>query len=335
MKDTVFTFLLFFLFNFSASAQAPQAFNYQAVVRNATGQVLANQSVGLKIDLVQNDIVYSETHAATTNAFGLVNLNVGRGAVQFGQFDTIHWEQHPVNIKISLDAAGGSNYEVMGASELLSVPYALYADKAAEVDSLPADAEKGDLLYYDGTAWQRLPSGAAGAALTMGADSRPFWKTPPTAPDSLMEVIMSNGDVIYFSMADHNPPRVLWINNAFNLTPIPDISTVDEANLDFNGESNTNTIVAHYGDNNGVPYAAKVCADLVAHGFDDWYLPAAGELNEIYLKLGPKGSGQIYTGWFWSSSGNNEGAWFYQFEVGSQSFQLKDLTPIGYRCVRR
>jgi hypothetical protein len=332
MKNAVFTFLLFFLFNFSATAQAPQAFKYQAVVRNATGQVLANQSVGLKIDLVQNDIVYSETHTATTNAFGLVNLNVGRGAVQFGQFDTIHWEQHPVNIKISLDAAGGSNYEVMGASELLSVPYALYASKGS---SLPADASKGDLLYYDGTAWQRLPAGATGATLTINADGKPYWNTPSAPLDNPLEVTLTNGEVIYVSPVINGPALVEWGGFGTNITNLPNFPTFSASLTDYNGESNTNAIVAQLGVNGGRPYAAKVCADLVAYGFDDWYLPAAGELYEIYLKHGRDGSGLITVGYHWTSTeiGSNF-AWNRLMNYDYQPGELKN-NRTQCRCVRK
>jgi len=339
MTRIVLTIFLLLLFTFAAQAQAPQAFKYQAVVRNAAGTVLPNQQVGLRIRLTpaadSTTILYAETHIATTNAFGLVNLSVGRGTVVTGQFDTIHWAQ-PVSIHLGLDVTGGAAYQAMGASELLSVPYALYAANAAGSGGLPADAEKGDLLYHDGTAWQRLPAGAAGTVLTMGADGLPAWKALPGPLDSLLQVTMSNGEVIYASPVDQvtYPPGVQW-GPVTNITALTDITTLAAANMDFNGEAKTAAIVTQLGPNGGTPYAAKVCADLVAYGFDDWYLPAAGELNEMYLKLGPSGSGEITSGAYWSSSEyNGDGAWVQVFDNGNQGFGYK-FTVGSCRCVRR
>jgi hypothetical protein len=336
MERAVSTLVFFLLLAFAATAQAPQAFKYQAVVRNATGQVLANQNVGLKIDLIQFNTVYSETHAVTTNAFGLVNLNVGRGTAQFGQFNMVHWEQQPIFIQLSLDATGGSNYEIMGFSELLSVPYALYAANAAGSSSLPADAQTGDIVYYDGTTWQRLPAGAAGTLLTMGADGKPFWKLPPQL-DSLLKVTMTNGDVIYVSPTD-NSTGVIWGGyEIYDVFAVPNFQTVAAANSDFNGEAHTTAIVSQLGHHNGIPYAAKLCADLMAYGFDDWYLPAAGELHEIYLNLGPDGNSQITSGIYLSSSEHFFGAtlaWVQLFATGFQYGYPKDAL-FQCRCIRR
>ncbi len=336
MKNALYTLVFFSLFAFAASAQAPQAFKYQAVVRNAAGQVLANQNVGLRIRLTPADTsntLYAETHTATTNAFGLVNLNVGRGTVVSGQFDMVDWEQ-PVYIHLGLDLSGGAAYEEMGTSELLSVPYALYAANGGSSE-LPASPQTGDIVYYDGTAWQGLPAGAAGTVLTMGADGLPAWKALPSL-DSLLKVTMTNGDVIYASPVDNNAPGgVEWGGYGINITALPDIITLAAANMDFNGETNTTAIVTQLGANNGTAYAAKVCADLVAYGFDDWYLPAAGELNEMYLKLGPNGSGQITTGFYWSSSeGDDANAWFRNFGGGNQGYGNKS-NVLQCRCVRR
>lgn len=332
MKNAVFTFLFFALFAFTATAQAPQAFKYQTVVRDAAGNVQANTTVNIWTDLVQNGLdVYQENHNnLTTNAFGLVNLNVGRGAVVSGAFDAIDWSI-PTYIKVWL------NGQEMGTSELLSVPYALYAAKGGNSE-LPASPQTGDIVYYDGTAWQGLPAGAPGTVLTMGADGLPAWKAASQL-DSLLKVTMTNGDVIYASPVDNNAPgSVGWGGTGTDITALTNSTTLAAANMDFAGAANTAAIVAQLGDNGGTAYAAKVCADLVAYGFDDWYLPAAGELNEMYKKLGPVangGSGQITSGYYWSSSEYiNFFAWYQIFDDGSQYNDLKDF---GYqcRCVRR
>ena len=138
---------------------------------------------------------------------------------------------------------------------------------------------------------------------------------------------------------DNNAPGGVECRGfGINITALPYITTLAAANMDFNGETNTTAIVTQLGTNNGTPYAAKLCADLVAYGFDDWYLPAAGELNEMYKKLGSVangGNGQITTGIYWSSSEfDGSGAWLQFFGDGSQDGGSKGL-DFQCRCVRR
>ncbi len=126
-------FITFLVFQISHSllAQAPQSFSYQAVVRNSSGQPLANQQVSLRISILKGGefgtFVYVETHEGTTNKFGLMNKNIGGGNAIAGNFESINWSDGPYFLKIEMDAAGGTNYSEMGTSPLLSVPYALVA----------------------------------------------------------------------------------------------------------------------------------------------------------------------------------------------------------------
>jgi N-acetylneuraminic acid mutarotase len=143
--------------NISLIAQTPQKFNYQAVVRDNVGAVVKNQIVSFRIAIVQNNPsgfeVYSETHTPTTNDFGLVNLEVGSGTVISGSMTSIDWGADIYFVKIGIDASGGSNYTLIGASQLLSVPYALYAEKAgniedtSSVNELQALSISNDTLY--------------------------------------------------------------------------------------------------------------------------------------------------------------------------------------------
>ena len=116
-------------------AQAPQAFNYQAVIRDADGNLLENQAVGIKISLLQGSAtgqeVYAETHTTTTNQFGQVDLKIGTGTIVVGQFNTISWASDPYYLQLAVDLTGGANYAVMGTTQMLSVPYALYAEEGS------------------------------------------------------------------------------------------------------------------------------------------------------------------------------------------------------------
>lgn len=115
-------------------AQSPQAMNFQAVARNTGGNPLSDKEVGIKIEIVQGSAsgttVYGETHQATTTKNGVVNLQIGNGTAINGIFTEIDWSQSPYFLRISMDTDGGSNYKEMSTSQMLSVPYALYAERA-------------------------------------------------------------------------------------------------------------------------------------------------------------------------------------------------------------
>ncbi len=116
---------------YMVSAQAPEKMSYQAIVRNTSGQLLANQNVAVRVSVLQGSAagtsVYSERITGMTNANGLVSLEIGSGTVISGTFNTINWGGNSYYLKTETDPAGGTNYTITGTSQLLSVPYALYA----------------------------------------------------------------------------------------------------------------------------------------------------------------------------------------------------------------
>jgi uncharacterized protein (TIGR02145 family) len=114
-------------------AQAPQGFNYQATVRNNSGQLLLNQIVLVKFNILLNSvngtIVYSENQTANTDDLGHINLVVGQGSATIGTFSNINWGSGSYYLGIQLNS--GSGFVEMGTTQLLSVPYALYANSSA------------------------------------------------------------------------------------------------------------------------------------------------------------------------------------------------------------
>ena len=118
-------------------AQAPQGFNYQATVRNSSGALIINQNVLFKFNVRQNSmtgtVVYSENQTATTDDLGQVNLVVGQGTPTTGTFSTINWANGSYYLGIELNT--GTGYVAMGTTQLLSVPYALYANSAGNSQS--------------------------------------------------------------------------------------------------------------------------------------------------------------------------------------------------------
>jgi hypothetical protein len=118
-------------------AQAPQGFNYQATVRNSAGALIVNQNVNFKFNVMLNSAtslpVFSETHLAPTDDLGQVNLVIGQGTATTGTFSTINWGTGNYYLGIELNT--GSGYVAMGTTQLLSVPYALYANSSGNAQA--------------------------------------------------------------------------------------------------------------------------------------------------------------------------------------------------------
>ncbi len=110
-----------------ANAQAPEKMSYQAVIRNSSDALVTNTQIGMQISILQGSasgtVVYTETQTPGTNANGLVSIEIGSGA----DFSAIDWANDIYFIKTETDPTGGTNYTITGTSQLLSIPYALYA----------------------------------------------------------------------------------------------------------------------------------------------------------------------------------------------------------------
>lgn len=123
---------LIILFSSPLFAQIPQKMSYQAVIRNSSNVLVSNAPIGMQVSIVQGSasgtVLYSETHQPTSNANGLVTIEVGAGTVVSGTFSTIPWPSGPFFVKTETDPDGGTNYTITGTSQLLSVPFALYAE---------------------------------------------------------------------------------------------------------------------------------------------------------------------------------------------------------------
>ncbi len=139
MKKIHLLFILF-LCTISLFAQTPQKMSYQAIIRNSSDNIIANQSIGIQISIIQTNpastAVYVETQTPTTNANGLISIEIGTGSVVSGDFTTIDWSNDTYFIKTEVDTAGGTNYTITGTSQLMSVPYALHAKTAETVASI-------------------------------------------------------------------------------------------------------------------------------------------------------------------------------------------------------
>lgn len=145
MKKFVFTSVCLFMVSI-IWAQVPDGFNYQSVIRDIDGQIIASSNVILKFSILQGSIdgavLFSETHDIITNELGIANTVIGQGEPQTGIFSQIDWANGPYFLQTAIDQNTSGNFTVLGATQLLSVPYAMNANQAAH--------SKSTSLFYGG-----------------------------------------------------------------------------------------------------------------------------------------------------------------------------------------
>ena len=224
MKKNYFKFrgiLLFTLLFFSSSlfASVPQKMNYQAVVRNNNDELVRNQHIGMQISILHytNDgaSVYVETQTPTTNANGLVSIEIGAGNVVSGNFSAIDWADGPYFIKTAIDIAGGTSYNIVSVQQLLSVPYALHAETAR---NMVQGTTPGEILYWNGTDWVDVPPPGGDDYILAFFNGVPMWVTtnaaliPPPPPLDANEV--------------YNPiTRKIWLDKNLGASQVATSST--------------------------------------------------------------------------------------------------------------
>ena len=289
-------------------SQAPQKFSYQTVIRNSSNQLLSNQQVGIKISVLQGsetgNVVYSERHTPNTNSNGLATLSIGTGSVLSGNFQNINWASGSYYIQTETDPNGGNSYSITSTQQLLSVPYALYAESSGS--SIPGpQGEQGPIGETGpqgltgetgpaGTTGPQGPQGLNGATGPAGSTGPqgPIGLTGATGPQTpgtfnhyIGEVFM--GGVI-FSLFKDSSGSEHGLIVAFN-----DIGTGSEwsnfsnylgisAQSNWDGLSNTLAIINQPGHTNS---AALLTYNYSSMGNDDWYLPSMHELDKLRTNL--------------------------------------------------
>ncbi len=182
MNKTVH-YLLVFILTFGLApktfSQTPEGINYQAVARDASGELITNKSISVKTIILSGQSaskkVYEETHNVTTNEYGHFNLVVGEGSSS-DDFSAIAWNEDPHHLKVEIDL--GSGYVVMGTVQLQSVPYALHSKSAETVKNIEIKADDltdvsttgavtGNVLKWNGTSWE--PGTDAQGSYTAGS----------------------------------------------------------------------------------------------------------------------------------------------------------------------
>ncbi len=185
--------LLSFIFSFSifiVFGQAPEKFNYQGVARDISGNILVNQAISLRITLHSGtptgSTVYQETHAATTDLYGVFSLEIGGGSVVSGVFSSIDWAGNTFYFQTEMDATGGTTYLDMGTTQLISVPYALHAKTAVTTTQSGAF---GDFYFPDGIIGTAIILPLGTTSYTVPANKTFYMSTGPG-------VVMINNDTL-------------------------------------------------------------------------------------------------------------------------------------------
>jgi hypothetical protein len=169
----IFTIAAALLMTASVWAQAPEKMSYQAVVRDAGDALVTTQAVGMQISILQTTAtgtaVYVETQTPTTNINGLVSLEIGTGTLVSGDFTTIDWANDTYFIKTETDPTGGTTYTITGTSQLMSVPYALYAKTSGNGAGPQGPAGNDGIDGVDGAIGATGPQGPIGNDGAIGA----------------------------------------------------------------------------------------------------------------------------------------------------------------------
>ena len=122
-----------------AQVASGDAISYQAIARDASGQIIAERPIGVKVEILQGSAegaaVYSETHEAETSPTGVVNLSIGNGTEPAGAFSDIDWGASTYFLRLSMDTKGGKDYKEVATTQIMPVPYALYAKEAGKMKS--------------------------------------------------------------------------------------------------------------------------------------------------------------------------------------------------------
>ncbi|HXH20111.1 MAG TPA: hypothetical protein VNJ07_13630, partial [Chitinophagales bacterium] len=254
-------------------SQVPQRFNYQAVARDAIGNLLVNQPVTIRLSVLDGSssgaAQYSELHAVMTNEYGLFILTVGSGTVLSGTFSAITWGSDKKFLKVEMDPAGGTNYFPMGTIELVSVPYSLWSEKAQTAESVSSLALNdladvvagnpisGQVLKWNGTEWAPAADNTGS-----GADN---WGTQVVSTDATLSGDGTAGNPLSLSQQGAITGQVLkW--NGTSWMPANETGTTYSSG---SGISISGTTINNSGDTDATNDITNTTA-------------AGGDLNGIY-----------------------------------------------------
>jgi uncharacterized protein (TIGR02145 family) len=223
---------LLFLWAGISFGQSPDAFSYQAVVRNSSGDILPGQDVSFRIHILKGNMtgpsVLTEIHSSTTNTFGLVSLEIGSGDNISGDISSIDWGADRYYLSVELDPEGGTSFLEMGTTQLVSVPYSLFSSAS------------GHAGYADSAAYAEGAAYADSAGKVNDADADPLNEIQLLS-SSNDTIYLSQGGQVYVGYLDNNTDAQTLLMNGFflsisngNEVEIPTLWTVTGADIGYN-----------------------------------------------------------------------------------------------------
>lgn len=345
MKIKILNTAILLLLAFNLFSQAPQKMSYQAVIRNASNTLVANQTVGMRVSILQGSpggsAVYQETQSPVSNINGLVSIEIGAGTIISGTFSAIDWSAGPYFVKTETDPAGGTNYTISGTTQLLSVPYALHANSANENDPVFDASVAAGITAADTANWNNHTDSTdiAGMGYVAGLVK---YEVGDFAQGGVVFYVDESGQH-GLTVAKNDLPVVRWFAGTYGKTRA-------DGNGIYAGVANNVIIIAAHlalGDD-GSPYAAATCNELqITEGtttYSDWYLPTPAELellgvNYVIVDATATANGgtNLLTSPYWSSKeANNSDAIAVNITpIGTNLFNINKAATFNIRAVRR
>lgn len=224
-------------------AQAPNMFKYQSVIRDNSGEILANKTVSLRFSILQDSetgiSVFKEMHNVATNNLGLVSVNIGQGTPILGTLGGIPWGDGPFFLRIEVDRDGGSNYVEIGASQLLSVPYALYSNYSLNGQAADNDADTLNEIQTISVSEGMLTlSKGGGSVILPGGDN---WGSQIVHSDTTLTGDGTTVSPLGLARMGAAPGQVLtWTGTAWHPGAVEELHwfTTDDHNLSYSTANN-------------------------------------------------------------------------------------------------
>jgi len=370
MKTKLFFSILLLAYFSVAFSQAPNSFNYQAVARDLSGNVMKNQAVKIKISIlktsVSGDVVYSEIHSTSTNGLGLINLKIGTGNEKSGSIEGIEWGTGKYFLQIEMDKDGGNNFSLIGKSQLLSVPYSLFSGNGVQFDmdmvcdettegTIRYNSDDHIMEYCDGTDWTSF--GGSSSNTTCGEDF-----TDPRDGQVYPTIKIGTQCWMAKNLNYGEYKESVFINDAIGHTDVSNNGKVEK----YAYNNDTTNFTMHgglYDWNEMMNYTNTEGAQGICP--DGWHIPSDAELLELIDEVGgtsvggknllvggssgfnfiPGGSrglkgtfsADINSGSIWSStsdSSDSDRAWMIYFILGQDNVARSTSAKVKGRSVR-
>ncbi len=222
--------LFIMILTMSVFAQTPQRINYQAVARDASGNIVTG-AVGIKFQILQGSasgtVIYEETHTASPSSAGIFDVQIGGGTVVLGNFATIPWGTNSYFLRVNIDPAGGTSYSAVGTSQFISVPYALFAEKTNPPVLSVTPSGTANILSV-GPSTVAIPAGSAASSPTLIGVS-PVTVTPVPAVGTPTAYLISSStstSVGSSSLQINSPHTVATLSaNNYSINVAPPVFT--------------------------------------------------------------------------------------------------------------